>query len=160
MLYRKPNNGKRWWLAEQRNQAAEAACVATFSESNKDAVARANCLNEADKKESSFVKYPDLLNLLIAKRSQLAERQAAGKITRAEMMLEYNELLAKVTSEEQRRDNDANAVAAQQQANNNAAALLMLQTIQANRPAPPPPPAPTINTSCQTLGTNTYCQTR
>jgi hypothetical protein len=146
--------------ATQQYQADQAACQATFSDSNKDAIARAKCLGEADNKYAPFTRYPDLQHLLTAKRSELAERQAAGKITRAEMVLEYSKLSAELTTEEQRRDNDASTVAAQQQANNNAAALLMLQSIQANRPPPPPPPAPTINTSCQTLGTNTYCQTR
>lgn len=146
--------------AAQQYQADGAACHATFSESNKDAIALAKCLSEADNKYAPFTRYPDLQHLLTAKRSELAERQAAGKITRAEMVLEFSKLSAELTSEEQRRDNDASAVAAQQQANNTAAALLLMQTTQANRPPPPPPPAPTINTSCQTLGTNTYCQTR
>ena len=152
----------------QQHQADAAACKATFSESNKDAIAREKCLSEADNKSNPFTKYPDLANLLTAKRTELAEKQAAGKITRAEMVLEFNELAAKVGSEAQRRDNDARAVAAQQQANNTATALLLMQSMRANQPAPAyqvpaptfTPPPRTLNTNCWTVGTNTTCQTQ
>jgi hypothetical protein len=151
--------------AGEQHQADAATCRARFSESDKDAVARAKCFNEADEKYASTTRYPDLAYLLIAKRSELAERQAAGKITRAQFRLELSELGTRLASEEQRRNNDADAVAPQQQANDNAAALMVLQSMQANRPAPyqlpmPAPPPPTLNTNCQTSGTNTYCQTR
>jgi hypothetical protein len=162
--------------AQQRQQAMLAAaleqhtadiatCKATFSESDKDAIARTKCFNEADEKYIPTTRYPDLGYLVIAKRSELAEKQAAGKITRAQVVLELQQLLTQLTSEEQRRNNDANAIAAQQQANNNAAALMVLQSMQANRPVPyqlpmPAPPPPTLNTNCQTVGTSTFCQTR
>ncbi len=162
--------------AQQRQQAMLAAafeqhtadfatCRARFSEDNKDAIARAKCFNEADEKYIPTTRYADLGNLVIAKRSELAERQAAGKITRAQFVLELQQLTTQVASEEQRRINDANAIAAQQQANNNASALMVLQSMQANRPVPyqlpmPAPPPPTLNTNCQTVGTSTFCQTR
>lgn len=151
--------------AMQQHNEDVAACRAQFSESNHDAVARAKCFNQADEKFAPTARYPDLINLLMAKRSELAERQAAGKITRAQSMLELQQMITQLTSEEKRRDNDANAVLAQHQANNNIAAMTLLQSMQANRPAPyqlpmPTPPPPTLNTNCQTYGGNTFCQTR
>jgi hypothetical protein len=140
-----------------------ATCLTKFSESNKDAVARAECFNEADRKFAPTTKYPDLIALMIAKRTELAERQAEGKITRAQVMFEQQQLLTQLISEEQRRNSEANAVAAQVQANKNAAALMLLQSMQANRPAPLPTPTPlpaTLNTNCQTYGGTAYCQTR
>src|SRR4051812_17861766 len=59
---------------------ANDACSARFSESASDAVARAKCFNDADRIVLPVVPYPDLLNLRMAKRTELAERQAAGKI--------------------------------------------------------------------------------
>lgn len=99
--------------AGEQHQADAATCRARFSESDKDAVARAKCFNEADEKYASTTRYPDLAYLLIAKRSELAERQAAGKITRAQFRLELSELGTRLASEEQRRNNDADAVAPQ-----------------------------------------------
>lgn len=149
--------------AVQQHGEDIATCRARFSESNKDAVARAKCFNEADAQYApALTSYPDLVNLVIAKRTELAERQAAGKITRAQSMFELQQLVTQVISEEQRRNNAALGVATQQQANKNMAALMLLQSMQANRPAPlpmPSPPPATLNTNCQTYGANTYCQT-
>jgi hypothetical protein len=152
--------------AAQQEETDYAACKKNFSESNKDAVARAKCFNEADSKFARSSRYPDLINLIIAKRTELAERRAAGKITYAQAQLELSQQVSQVISEGQRRDaaNNAvaaqqNAVAAQQRANDNMATLMLLQTMQANRPAPYMiPTSPTLNTNCQTYGTNTSCQ--
>jgi len=151
--------------AVEQHTADMAACRAKFSENNKEAVARARCFNEADQKYAPTTRYPDLISLVIAKRTELAERQAAGKITHAQLMFELQLLVTQLASEEQRRNNAYTAVEAQQQANRNAAALMLLQTMQANRPAPYqlPMPAPsprTLNTNCQTYGTTTNCQTQ
>lgn len=149
--------------AAQQHNEDFAACRARFSQSNKDAVARATCFNEADKKYAPTTRYPDLTALVIAKRTELAERQAAGKITRAQFELELQQLVTQLVSEEQRRNNEANAVAAQEQANKSAAALMLLGSMQTNRPATYQPmvvpPPTTLNTNCQTFGANTYCQT-
>jgi hypothetical protein len=146
--------------AREQYRTDSEACKAKFSESNKDAVARADCFNEADRKYIPTTRYPDLEYLLIAKRTELAERQAAGKITHAQAALELQQLRTQLTSEEQRRNN-ANAAAA---ANDTAAALMLMQTVQqANKPYQlpmPTPPPPILNTSCQTYGNNTSCQTR
>jgi hypothetical protein len=155
--------------AVQQHKEDNEACRARFSESNKDAIARATCFNDADKKYAPTTRYPDLAALIIAKRTELAEKQATGKITHAELALELQQLVTQLVSEEQRRNNaasavaaQANAVAAQEQANNNAAALMLLGTMQNNRPALyQPAPAPTtLNTNCQTYGGSISCQTR
>ena len=168
-----------------QRDAAYATCKAKFSESDAVAVARANCFNEADKKYAPSTAYPDLTYLMMAKRSELAERQQAGKTTAAQANFEFQQTATQVVSEEQRRRNAAEALAAQQsaiaaqqqaqeqaqeqaqaaqqQANRNAAALMLLQTMR-NQPAPTPayqiPVPTTLNTNCQTYGNNTTCQTR
>jgi hypothetical protein len=102
--------------ANQQHAADNAQCYATFSESDKEAVARAKCLADADRKALPTRSHPDLSTLLTAKRTELAERQAAGKITRAQAVFEFGQLKAQVISEEQQRDNSNRSVAAQQQA--------------------------------------------
>jgi hypothetical protein len=164
--YRGPSPQQETFAAAvQQHNTDIAACRAEFSESKKDAVARARCMNEADQKYIPTTKYPDLGYLIIAKRTELAERQAAGKITHAQMALEFQQQMTQIVSEEQRRNNANAAVDAQRQANNTAAALMVLQSVQANRPAPyqlpmPAPPPRTLNTNCQTYGMTTNCQTQ
>jgi hypothetical protein len=102
--------------AAQQHLADVRLCQTSFSESNKDAVARARCFAIADEKLKPFQRNPDLTNLAIAKRNELAERQAAGKITRAQFVLELSQQTSWAMSEEQRRDNANQSVAAQQQA--------------------------------------------
>lgn len=171
IAFRCSNEAIRAAAAQQAAQQLAtdyAACRKNFSESNRNAVARAKCFNEADAKYAPTTRYPDLMRLVMAKRSELAERQAVGKITHAQFVLELSQQVTQAVSEEQRRnaENNAiavqqNAVAAQQQANNNLALLMALQTMQANRPAPYMiPTPPTLNTNCQTYGANTSCQTR
>ena len=104
--------------AFQEHREESAACVAKFSASDKDAVARANCLNAADKKYATTLVYPDLQYLLIAKRSELAEKQAAGKITYAQSSLEFSQLMTQLKSEEQRRYAASGVAQSQINANN------------------------------------------
>ena len=142
-------------------QVDRATCQSKFSTSNADAIARANCLNDADKKYLAVYEgneYPDLQLLTMAKRSELAEKQAAGKITYAQATLEFQQFAAQLVTETLNRRNASNAVAAQQ----SAAALTLMR---ANQPAPyqlpmPAPPPRTLNTNCQTYGTATNCQTQ
>jgi hypothetical protein len=105
-------------LAAANHQLKEAseACQASFSEERKDAIARAKCFNDADKAFMPFSTAPDLVSLRIAKRSEVAERIAQGKITRAQGVLELSELNTNLVSEDQRRRNSNQSVAAQQQA--------------------------------------------
>jgi hypothetical protein len=102
--------------SNQQYAADVALCKTLFSESDKDAVARAKCLADADQKSLPFRRYPDLVSLQTAKRTELAERRAAGKITFAQATLEMSQLQAQVMSEEHRRDNSNRSVVAQQQA--------------------------------------------
>jgi hypothetical protein len=113
--------------AVQQHREELAACQAKFSESNRDAIARANCFNAADQKFAPTTAYPDLSDLIIAKRTELAERQAAGKITRAQSALEYNKFVTQVVSEQQRRILANNVAQAQTNANNSLAAAELLQ---------------------------------
>jgi hypothetical protein len=122
--------------AFQQHREDSAACIAKFSESNKDAVARANCLNAADQKYAPTLPYPDLQYLLIAKRSELAEMQAAGKITHAQSALEFSQLMTQLKTEEQRRLAASGVAQSEINANNSLAAAALLQSMQANRPAP------------------------
>jgi hypothetical protein len=135
--------------AQQQLATDYTTCRATFPEG----VARANCLNEADAKYIPTTRYPDLGRLLMAKRSEVAERQAAGQITRAQAGLEYEQFRSQLASEEQRRDNA-----------DLAATAMVLGSMPANQPAPvyraPTSFTPTLNTNCQTYGANTSCQTR
>ena len=136
--------------AQQQLAADYMTCRATFPES----VARANCLSEADAKYIPTTRYPDLSGRLMAKRSELAERRAAGQITGAQAVLEYEQFRSQVASEEQRRDNAKLAAAA-----------MVLGSMPAYQPVPAPAYraptfTPTLNTNCQTYGANTYCQTR
>ena len=122
--------------AFQEHREESAACITQFSESNKDAVARANCLNAADKKYAPTLAYPDLQYLLIAKRSELAEKQAAGKITYAQSSLEFSQLMTQLKTEEQRRYTASGVAQSQINANNSLAAAALLQSMQANQPKP------------------------
>jgi hypothetical protein len=106
---------ERLAAATQQLKEASEACTARFSEEPKDAIARAKCYNAADQAFMPFSSAPDLLNLRIAKRSEIAERIAAGKISRAQGVLELAELNSNLTSEDQRRRNANQSVAAQQE---------------------------------------------
>jgi hypothetical protein len=143
--------------AQQARQAAavrqaketDAACVAKFSESNHDAVARAKCINDAEKIIKSVSEYPDLVDLRIAKRAELAERQAAGQITRAQLVFEMSELTTSISSEAQRRD-ASNRIARAQEVSAAAAMYPVAQqpvttfspdpSIYTLHTQPPPPP--------------------
>lgn len=103
-------------IAVEQQRISVEACGKKFSESNKDAVAIARCKDDADKAYMPFARNPDLISLRMAKRMELAERQAAGKITRAQALLEMAETQTSLMTEEQRRDNANQSVAAQQQA--------------------------------------------
>jgi hypothetical protein len=86
--------------AGQQFKADSDACTTTFSEKDSDAIARAKCINNAEEKEIRFVGSPDLHNLRMAKRIELAEKQAAHKITRAELMLQLSHVWGYVDYED------------------------------------------------------------
>jgi hypothetical protein len=80
------------------------------------AIARAQCFNDADKTYRQIASYPDLVDLRIAKRMEVAERIAYGKITRAQGMLELSELQTQLVDEEQKRSLADRSVQAQETA--------------------------------------------
>ena len=100
----------------RRLAAGPSGHATGFSEERKDAIARTKCFNDADQAYMPFSTAPDLVQLRMAKRSELAERVVAGKITRAQAILELTELNANLVTEDQRRRNANQSVAAQQQA--------------------------------------------
>jgi hypothetical protein len=89
-----------------------AFCKIHFTEDNRDAIARAKCFNDADAKFATVVSFPDLINLRIAKRAELAEQQSAGKMTRAQAMLEFAQTNTQIETEFQRRSNADRSVRA------------------------------------------------
>lgn len=101
-------------FAESR--AASQACMARYPDTPKDAIAGAACLNEAEKIVRPYMPFPDLLDLRLAGRQEIAERYAAGRISKAQMNLEGSQLQASLVGEEQRRINSNRSVAAQQTA--------------------------------------------
>src|SRR5262245_6862244 len=115
--------------ALQRYQTANDAC-AKFSEAREHAIARARCFNDADLAFMPFDQTPDLRHLLIARRTEIAERRAAGKITFAQAQVEMSELATSLTAEHQRRLNANASVAAQEQ----AAAAATLSAIKQGAP--------------------------
>jgi len=80
------------------------------------AIARAQCFNDADKVYCQIVRYPDLIDLRIAKRMEVAEGIASGKITCAQGMLELSQLQTQLVDEEQKRSLAARSVRAQEAA--------------------------------------------
>ncbi len=99
------------------SQAVKAkmdACKTQYSELPKDAMARAQCFNDADTTFKQIANYPDLIDLRIAKRTEIAERIASGKITRAEGMLELSQLQTSLIDEEQKRSLADRSVRAQE----------------------------------------------
>lgn len=95
--------------------AAAQRCDETIPAGNpKTAVARAKCQTEAWAILRPTMPYPDLLDLLIAKRIAIAERVEKGQIT----ISEANEAIAaarsEATAEEQRRQLANRSIAAQE----------------------------------------------
>jgi hypothetical protein len=105
-----------------------AYCSVGFSEADHDAIARAKCLNAADEKLRTVVAYPDLINLRIAKRAELAERQSTGKITRAQAVLEFAQTNTQIETEFQRRATADRSVRAQETAAGAAVAATLPTT--------------------------------
>lgn len=96
------------------NKTNAETCQTRFSKNASDAVARAKCFNNADALSLPISPIRDLINLRIAKRTELAERQAAGKITRAQVVLELGQLNSQIESEWQSRSNSNRSVRAQE----------------------------------------------
>jgi hypothetical protein len=98
----------------QQAKTMNEACGTTYTELPKDAIARAQCYNDADKVYRQIARYPDLIDLRIAKRMEVAERIASQKITRAQGMLELSQLQTSLVDEEQKRNLSDRSVRAQE----------------------------------------------
>ena len=98
----------------QQVKLAVEACQATYSELPKDAIARAQCFNDADKAYRQIARFPDLVDLRMAKRMEIAERIATEKITRAQGVLELSQLQTTLVDEEQKRNLSDRSVRAQE----------------------------------------------
>ena len=84
---------------KQAADAAYQACQSQYSELPKDAIARAKCINDAEATLKPVVNYPDLIDLKMAKRAELAEQMANGKITRTEATLEFSQFVTGLIDE-------------------------------------------------------------
>jgi hypothetical protein len=95
--------------------AAAQNCDITVPPGNpKTAVARAKCQTEAWAILRPTMPYPDLLDLLIAKRLAIAERVEKGQLTIAEANEAIASARSEVTAEEQRRSLANRSVSAQE----------------------------------------------
>ena len=83
-LVARQKEAERVAAINQQVKDAVASCQATYSELPKDAIVRARCFNDADKIHRQIATYPDLVDLRMAKRMEVAER-----IARREKSLAY-----------------------------------------------------------------------
>lgn len=121
---------EKFRAAQERHTAESQMCVQQFDDSAAVAIARAKCLNAADQTFAPFTPAADLISLRMAKRLELSERRAAGKITFAQASLEFAELNSSITTEAQRRQNANMSAAAQRQ----SAAAATMSAINASSP--------------------------
>lgn len=105
---------------EEKAKAASAEFVSARSQcgsrypSAKDAVSRANCINDATQIIRQYLPYPDLLDQENAARLLISEQIAGGKITPAEGGVRFAKMHSDVVAEEQRRTLAGRAVSAQE----------------------------------------------
>jgi hypothetical protein len=100
--------------SKKEAEAAADACRNQFSEDAKVAVARADCLNKAEALMLPVVTYPDLLNLKMAKRAELAAKVQSGALQRTDAQLQFSEFITHLVDEEQQRSLASRSVAAQE----------------------------------------------
>ena len=98
-------------------------CRTKFSESPKDAVARATCFNDADTLFRNFARFPDLVDGRIAKRTILAKQLSDGAITHQQALQEFSTFNRSLVGEEVRRLKAKTPIAAQERAAAEGAAL-------------------------------------
>lgn len=93
-------------------QKVEAGRVECSAQNFKTKTELARCINEAERLIGTVYHHPDLLNLRMASRLAIAERQDRGELTQAQADLEFAKLGAEITSQEQGRNNSAQMAAA------------------------------------------------
>lgn len=101
-------------LKAQSNAAAQQ-CLATYPAGTpKIAVARMKCLNDALLILRPLEPFPDLLDLLVTSRAEIAEEYQDGKLTQAQASEKLAEKQSEIAAEEQRRSLANRAVVAQE----------------------------------------------
>ena len=80
--------------------AAATSCETMYSDQPSDAVARANCLNDVDMARARQTRNPKLMYAIIGKRSELAEQQAAGRITAAQAEQQLADFRSRIGGDE------------------------------------------------------------
>ena len=93
-------------------RAAHDECVAKYPKPRY--VAQVKCMNAADEQFGGTPPYADLDTVRKLKRVELAERLEAGKITEAQVQLEFAQTMSSIIAEVNRRNNGARSVAAQE----------------------------------------------
>jgi hypothetical protein len=85
--------------APQQTEAA-SSCETMYSDQPSDAVARANCLNDVDTARARQTRNPKMMYAIIGKRSELAEQQAAGRITAAQAEQQLADFRSRIGGDE------------------------------------------------------------
>jgi hypothetical protein len=111
-LARRAELEKQMVALKEQSQAATEACRAKPLTSY---VERAKCLNDAAQIARPTAPYPDLLDVLLAQRVEIASRVDKKMITPEEGQLEYAKVVSQATTESQQRSLAGRSVAAQEQ---------------------------------------------
>jgi hypothetical protein len=100
-------------------QAAIQVCREQYPEGAKP-MARARCFNSAEEIMRPLFPYPDLLDLRMATRTSLAEKEEHGQLTHNDAVLQFAQFHSQNVAEEQRRLNSNRSTAAQELAADSA----------------------------------------
>jgi hypothetical protein len=145
--------------AKKQLAAAQAVCKDQLPHAQ-----RADCMAEAENAyERPFINDPEMLDLLQAKRKDLAVQLDNGQLTQEQANLELATLRVQIRQTELERRNAASSVSAQQSAASAAqlgAAARLLQSTPPVVEAPPvmQPAAPRpVNTTCNGFGNTVNC---
>jgi len=100
--------------AQQRQvlEDVEASKAACRSQTFKTKVEFARCINGAEQKLAAIYNKHDLLQLRLASRLAIAEKQDKGQISDAQAELEFAQINASIGSQESSRDTSAQMAAA------------------------------------------------
>lgn len=97
-------------------EAVEAAKASCRAQTFKTRVENAQCINDAERRFASVYPNPDLLNLRLASRMAIAERQDRGLLSPAEAELEFAKISAEIGTQETSRQTGRQIANAQSQA--------------------------------------------
>jgi hypothetical protein len=98
-------------MAKPKVAEAYAECKARSASGEfKTFMARAECYNDADRRIAAPLVAGDLLNLRMATRTVIAEKQDRNEITQAQADFEFAQMNTKLASESERRENAEEAL--------------------------------------------------